>query len=65
MILPAVFAFGVDPAAGPGLTFITMPALFAQMAGGQFFAILFFLLLFVRSSDVFDFNSRTGRSLLN
>lgn len=45
MILPAVFAFGVDPGAGPGLTFITMPALFAQMAGGQFFAILFFLLL--------------------
>ena len=45
MILPAVFAFGVDPSAGPGLTFITMPALFAQMAGGQFFAIVFFLLL--------------------
>ncbi|SFV23057.1 sodium-dependent transporter [Pseudidiomarina donghaiensis] len=45
MILPAVFAFDVDPAAGPGLTFITMPALFAQMAGGQFLAIVFFLLL--------------------
>lgn len=45
MILPAVFAFDVDPAAGPGLTFITMPALFAQMAGGQFLAIIFFLLL--------------------
>ncbi|RTE85738.1 MULTISPECIES: sodium-dependent transporter [Gammaproteobacteria] len=45
MILPAVFAFGVDPAAGPGLTFITMPALFAQMAGGQIFAVLFFFLL--------------------
>lgn len=45
IILPAVFAFGVDPAAGPGLTFITMPALFAQMAGGQFLAILFFCLL--------------------
>ncbi|RUO39130.1 sodium-dependent transporter [Pseudidiomarina aestuarii] len=45
MILPAVFAFGVDPAAGPGLTFITMPALFAQMTGGQYLAILFFCLL--------------------
>ncbi|QBC44194.1 sodium-dependent transporter [Iodobacter fluviatilis] len=45
MVLPAVFAFGVDPAAGPGLTFITMPAIFAQMPFGQAWAIAFFLLL--------------------
>ncbi|XZG69633.1 sodium-dependent transporter [Chitinibacteraceae bacterium HSL-7] len=45
MVLPAVFAFNVDPAAGPGLTFITMPAIFAQMPGGQAFAIAFFVLL--------------------
>jgi len=47
MVLPAVFAFGFDPSAGPGLTFITMPAVFAQMAGGQLFAVLFFCLLLV------------------
>ncbi|MDP2697341.1 sodium-dependent transporter [Thalassospira sp.] len=45
LILPAVFAFGFDPAAGPGLTFITLPAVFAQMPFGSFFAFLFFLLL--------------------
>jgi len=45
MILPAVFAFNVDPGSGPGLTFITMPALFAQMAGGQILALIFFCLL--------------------
>lgn len=45
LVLPAVFAFNVDPAAGPGLTFITMPAIFAQMPFGQLFAIAFFLLL--------------------
>ncbi len=45
MVLPAVFAFGIDPSAGPGLTFITMPAIFSQMPAGQFFAISFFLLL--------------------
>ncbi|QLG88450.1 sodium-dependent transporter [Chitinibacter bivalviorum] len=45
LVLPAVFAFHVDPAAGPGLTFITMPAIFAQMPFGQLFAIAFFLLL--------------------
>jgi len=47
LILPAVFAFGFDPAAGPGLTFITLPAVFAQMPAGTFFGILFFLLLTV------------------
>ncbi|WP_028453407.1 sodium-dependent transporter [Chitinilyticum aquatile] len=45
MVLPAVFAFGVDPAAGPGLTFITMPAIFAKMPMGQGLAVAFFLLL--------------------
>lgn len=45
MVLPAVFAFGIDPSAGPGLTFITMPAIFSQMPAGQLFAIAFFLLL--------------------
>ncbi|GGF58514.1 transporter [Terasakiella brassicae] len=45
LILPAVFAFGFDPAAGPGLTFITLPAVFAQMPGGTFFGVLFFALL--------------------
>ena len=47
LILPAVFAFGFDPAAGPGLTFITLPAVFSQMPGGTFFGILFFVLLTV------------------
>lgn len=47
MILPAVFAFGLNPSEGPGLTFIIMPAVFSQMGGSQFFAILFFFLLFL------------------
>lgn len=47
MIMPAVFAFSVDPSAGPGLTFITMPAIFAQMPFGQLFAIVFYLCLVV------------------
>lgn len=44
-ILPAVFAFGMDPAAGPGLTFVTLPAVFNSMPGGEFFGPLFFVLL--------------------
>ena len=44
-ILPAVFAFNMDPGAGPGLTFVTLPAVFNAMPGGFFFGILFFVLL--------------------
>lgn len=44
-IFPAVFAFGLDPASGPGLTFITLPAVFTQMPFGAFFSLIFFALL--------------------
>ena len=44
-IFPAVFAFGVDPAGGPGLIFNVLPAIFQQMPGGYVFAIIFFVLL--------------------
>ncbi|WP_114457736.1 sodium-dependent transporter [Halanaerobium sp. MA284_MarDTE_T2] len=44
-IFPAVFALGFDPAAGPGLTFITLPAVFAKMPLGALFSFLFFILL--------------------
>lgn len=44
-IFPAVFAFNITPEAGPGLVFITLPLIFDQMAGGFFFAIIFFILL--------------------
>ncbi|HET6564613.1 MAG TPA: sodium-dependent transporter [Xanthomonadales bacterium] len=45
MIFPLVFAKGLDPAQGPGLIFVTLPAAFAGMPGGQLFGALFFLLL--------------------
>lgn len=45
LIFAAVFAFGQNPAAGPSLTFITLPTVFHQMPGGAVFAAAFFLLL--------------------
>ncbi|WP_242972974.1 sodium-dependent transporter [Anaeromicrobium sediminis] len=44
-VLPAVFAFGFEPAAGPGLIFVTLPAVFSQMPLGNLFAIMFFILV--------------------
>lgn len=46
-IFPAVFAFGISPAAGPDLVFLSLPNIFSQMAGGYVFAIFFFALLVV------------------
>ncbi|WP_102866772.1 sodium-dependent transporter [Pseudovibrio exalbescens] len=45
IIMPAVFAFGMDPGAGPGLTFITLPAVFEAMPAGAFFQTIFFVML--------------------
>ena len=45
-ILPAVFAFGIDPTSGPSLMFVTLPQVFAQMPAGRIFAILFFISVF-------------------
>lgn len=47
VVLPAVFAFHYDPSAGPGLVFITLPAVFAHMPAGSVFAVAFFVLLFI------------------
>jgi len=45
VIFPIVFANGLDPAAGPGLIFQSLPLAFGQMPGGMIIAVLFFLLL--------------------
>ena len=46
-IMPAVFAFGLDPEEGPSLVFETLPFIFSNMSLGAFVAILFFLALIV------------------
>ena len=46
-IMPAVFAFSLDPQSGPGLVFETLPYVFSQMPAGGVVAILFFVALLV------------------
>jgi NSS family neurotransmitter:Na+ symporter len=46
-IMPAVFAFGLNPQSGPGLVFETLPYVFGQMPAGGLVAILFFAALLV------------------
>ena len=45
VIFPIVFANDLDPNAGPGLIFETLPLAFGQLPGGEIFGALFFLLL--------------------
>lgn len=44
-IFPIVFANGLEPGAGPGLVFLTLPIAFGNMPGGLLFGSLFFVLL--------------------
>ncbi len=45
IIIPACFAYGVEPGAGPSLIFLTIPNLFTQMMGGRIWGTLFFVFL--------------------
>ena len=45
IIFPACFAYGINPGAGPGLIFVTLPNMFNQMPNGRVWGALFFLFL--------------------
>jgi len=49
IIFPACFSYGVNPDAGPSLIFVTLPSVFANMAGGQIWGTLFFLFMIFAS----------------
>ena len=45
IIFPACFAYGINPGAGPGLIFVTLPNMFNSMPNGQIWGTLFFLFM--------------------
>lgn len=45
IIFPACFAYNIDPGAGPGLLFVTLPNIFNQMNGGRIWGTLFFIFM--------------------
>lgn len=65
-IMPAVFAFGIEPSSGPPLMFITLPGIFAQMPFGQIFSILFFLsVIFAGITSLINMFEAVSESLQN
>ena len=45
VIIPACFAFSVQPDSGPSLLFITLPNVFNHMAGGRIWGTMFFIFM--------------------
>jgi len=45
IVIPSCFAFGIQPNAGPGLVFETLPNVFNAMPGGRIWGVLFFLFM--------------------
>lgn len=45
VIFPIVFTFGIEPGAGPGLVFVSLPAAFQKLPAGTYVGIAFFVLL--------------------
>lgn len=56
MIFPAVFSYGISPAQGPELIFITLPNVFQQMPGCIFVVFIVFYIDYCSSIDVNDFS---------
>ncbi len=46
-VFPIVYAFGVQPDAGAGLTFVSLVQIFPELAGGALLAIVFFVGFFL------------------
>ena len=63
VIFPLVFANGLQPGAGPGLVFQTLPLALGQMPAGAFFSTVFFVLLSFCGVDVGDRSHGAGRCM--
>jgi len=46
-LFPIVFAAGLEPGAGPGLMFVTLPVAFGNIAFGQLMGTMFFVLVLI------------------
>ncbi len=43
VMIPAAFAFGLDPGGGPGLLFVTLPTVLQNVPSGRIFAVILYV----------------------
>ncbi|MDO5044155.1 MAG: sodium-dependent transporter [Coriobacteriia bacterium] len=64
-IIPAVFAYGLDISSGPGLLFVTLPAILQDIPFGQLFAIILYVAMIAAGvSSLQNMFEVVGESLL-
>lgn len=66
VMIPACFAYGLDPAAGPGLLFVTLPKILQEMPLGRIFSIILFTaVVFGGISSLQNMFEVVGESLMH
>lgn len=66
VMIPACFAYNMDPAAGPGLLFVVLPTILQEMPGGRLFAIVLYLaVLFGGISSLMNMFEVVAESLMH
>lgn len=66
VMIPACFAYNMDPAAGPKLLFVVLPTILQDMPGGRIFALVLYLaVLFGGISSLMNMFEVVAESLLH
>ena len=66
VIIPACFSYGLDVGAGPGLLFVTLPAILQDIPLGRLFAIILYLaMIFAGVSSLQNMLEAVAESLLH
>lgn len=66
VMIPACFAYKMDPAAGPGLLFVVLPTILQEMVGGRIFGIILYLaVLFGGISSLMNMFEVVAESLMH
>lgn len=66
VMIPACFAYKMDPAAGPGLLFVVLPTILQQMRGGRIFGIILYTaVVFGGISSLQNMLEVVGESLMH
>ena len=66
VIIPACFSYGLDVGAGPGLLFVTLPAILQDIPLGRLFAVILYLaMIFAGISSLQNMLEAVAESLLH
>ena len=66
VMIPACFAYNLEPGGGPGLLFVSLPTVLQNMPGGRIFAVILFVaVVFAGISSLQNMFEAVGESLMH